>query len=116
MRPVGSVFLLRAAPDAAQQSNPSMAISATIVTRKVGWLVCVRGLLSLFTLCPFALQLEVLLLLSTPDTITYGKTAAVSVICVVFPAVWVDVRQFQVPLADVLVAESWAAYRAESQC
>ena len=48
VRPVGSVFLLRATPDVAQQSNPSMAVAATIVTRKVGWLVCVRGLLSLF--------------------------------------------------------------------
>ena len=58
MRPVRSGFLLRAAPDVAQQSNSSMAVSATIVTRKVGWLVCVRGLLSLFTLCPFVLQLK----------------------------------------------------------
>ena len=41
--PVGSVFLLRAAPDVAQQSNPSMAVSATIVASKVGWLVCLRG-------------------------------------------------------------------------
>ena len=57
VRPVGSVFLLRAAPDVAQQSNPIMAVSATILTRKVGWLVCVRGLLFLFTLCPFVLQL-----------------------------------------------------------
>ena len=31
MRPVGSVFLLRAAPDVAQQSIPSMAVSATII-------------------------------------------------------------------------------------
>ena len=36
MRPVGSVVLLRAEPDVAQQSNPSMAVSATIVARKVG--------------------------------------------------------------------------------
>ena len=35
MRPVGSVFLLRAAPDVAQQSNPSMAVSATIVVFKL---------------------------------------------------------------------------------
>ena len=115
MRPFGSVFLLRAAPDVTQQSNPSMAVSAKIVTRKVGWLVCVRCLLSLFTLYPFVLQLEVPLLLSTPDTITYGKTTAVTVICEVFTAVWVDVRQFQVPLADVLIAESWAAYSAASR-
>ena len=93
VRPVGSVFLLRAAPDVAQQSNASMTVYATIVARKVGWLVRVCGLLSLFTFCPFVLQLEVPLLLSTPDTITYGMTAAVSVICELFPAVWVDVRQ-----------------------
>ena len=37
MCPVGSVFLLRAAPDVAQQSNPSMAVSATIVERKVDY-------------------------------------------------------------------------------
>ena len=84
MRPVGSVFLLRAAPDAAQQSNPSMAVSATIVARKVGWLVRVSGLVSLFT-CLFVLQLEVPLLLSTPDTITYGMTQAISVIWKFFP-------------------------------
>ena len=72
MRPVGSVFLLTAAPDVAQQCNPSMAVSAIIVARKVGWLVCVRGLLFLFSFCPFVLQLEVPLLLSIPDTITYG--------------------------------------------
>ena len=81
VRPVGSVLLLRAAPDMAQlQSNPSMTVSATIVASKVGWLVCLRGLLSLFTLYPFVLQLEVPHLLSTPDTITYSKTPAVSVI------------------------------------
>ena len=34
MRPVGSVFLLRAAPDVAKQSNPGMAVSATIVAFK----------------------------------------------------------------------------------
>ena len=86
MRPVGSIFLLRAAPDVAQQSNARMAVSATIVARKVGWLVCIRGLLSLFTLCPFVLQLEVLLLFATPDNNTYGKTPAVSVIWELFPA------------------------------
>ena len=103
--PVGSVFLLRAAPDVAKQSNPSMAVSDTIVARKVGWLVWVHGLLSLFTFCPFVLQLEVPLLLSTPDTIRYSKTPAIFVICKLFPAVWVDICQFQVRLADVLVAE-----------
>ena len=115
VRPVGSVFLLRAAPDVAQQPNFSMAVSATIVARKVGWLVRVHGSLSLFTFCPFFLQLEVPLLLSTSDTITYGMAPAVSVIYELFPAVWVNVRQFQVPLADVLVAESWAGYRAASR-
>ena len=39
MRPVGSVFLLRAAPGVAQQSNPSMAVSATLVAHKDEWLV-----------------------------------------------------------------------------
>ena len=92
-----------------------MAVSATIVARRVGWLVSVRGLPSLFTLYPFVLQLEVPLLLSTPDTITYGKTPAVSVIRELFPAVWVDVRQLQVPLVNVLITESWAAYRAASR-
>ena len=115
VRPVGSVFLLRAAPGLAQQSNPSMAVSVTVVAHKVGWLVRVHGLLSLFTFCPFVLQMDFPLLLSSPNTITYSMTPAVSVICELFPAVWVDVRQFQVPLADVLVAESWAAYRAASR-
>ena len=110
MHPVGSVFLLRAVPDVAQQSNPSMAVSATTVACKVGWLVRVCGLLSLFTFCPF-----VPLLLSTPDTIMYDMTPAVSVICELFPAVWVDVRQFQVPLADILIVKSWATYRAATQ-
>ena len=35
MRPVGSVFLLRAAPDVVQQFNPSMTVSATIVVFKL---------------------------------------------------------------------------------
>ena len=112
MRPVGSVFLLRAAPHAAQQSNP---VSATIVARKFGCLICVRGLLSLFTLYPFVLQLELPPLLSTPDTITYGKTPTVFVISELFPAVGVDVRQFQVPLAVVITAQRRAAYRAASR-
>ena len=43
VHPLGSVFLLRAALDVAQQSNPSMAISLTSGARKVGWLACVRG-------------------------------------------------------------------------
>ena len=46
MCPVGSVFLLRAAPDVAQQSNPNMAVSAAIVACKVAWLVRVHGLLN----------------------------------------------------------------------
>ena len=103
---VGSVFLLTAVPGVAQQSNPSTAVSATAVAHKVGWLVRVHSLLPLFTFCPFVLQLEAPLLLSSPDTIMYSMMPAVSVICELFPAVWVNVRQFQVPHADVLVAES----------
>ena len=56
VRPVGSVFLLKAAPDVVQQSNPSMTVSNTVVARKVGRMVRVRGLLSLLTFCPFVLQ------------------------------------------------------------
>ena len=71
MHPVGSAFLLRAASDVAQQSNPSMAVSATIVARKVGWLVGIHSLLSLFMFCPFSTNRTIICLLILLTTSKY---------------------------------------------
>ena len=100
-------MMLRVVAGVAQEPDPGMTASATIVAVVLGRWV---GTLSLFPPRSFLFHLFVSPLLSSPDSCLHSLTPAAAVLGKRFPATSVDVCEFEVALADVLVAQRGAAY------
>ena len=104
--------ILRAAAGVAHEPNPGMTVSATVVADVWGRWV---GILSLFPPRSFLFHLFVSLLLCFPHSCLHSLTPAAAILGKRLPAASVDVCEFEVALAVVLVAQRGAAYWAATQ-
>ena len=102
-------MMLRAAAGVAQEPNPGMTVAATVIADVCGRWV---GILSPFPPRSFLFHLFVSLLLSSSDSCLHSLTPTAAILGKRFPGASVDVCEFEVALADVLVAERGAAYWA----